>query len=115
MKLKEILTIPGMPGLYKKVAVAKNNIIIESLADGKRQSVQATRGVSSLGDINIFTKDDEISLAEVLKKISETDGGKLSIDPKAEPDALKKYFRKLIPEIDEEKVHPSHMKKILSW
>jgi hypothetical protein len=115
MKLREILTIPGMPGLYKLVATAKNNIIIESLIDGKRQSVAATHKVSSLGDINIFTTEEEMPLGDVLKKINETDGEKLSVDPKAEAEALKNYFRKLIPEIDEERVHTSHMKKILTW
>jgi hypothetical protein len=115
MKLREILTVPGLPGLYKVVATAKNNLVIESLLDGKRQSVPTTRGASSLININVFTTDEEMPLADVFKKISDADGEKLSVDPKAQPEVLKNYFRKLIPEIDEEKVHPSHMKKILSW
>jgi hypothetical protein len=115
MKLNEILTVPGVAGLFKLIASNKNNIIIESLADGKRQSLAINHKVSSLGDIAIFTKDEELPLADVFKKISEGEANKVPVDAKADPEAMKKYFRKLIPEIDEERVHHSHMKKILVW
>jgi hypothetical protein len=113
MKLKEILAIPGMSGLYKLVATGKNNLIVESLNDGKRQSVSGTSRVSSLGEIAIFTKDEDLPLSEVLKKMKES--AAVAPDGKAEPEEMKTYFRTLIPEIDEEKVHTSHMKKILTW
>jgi hypothetical protein len=112
MKLSEILAIPGMSGLYKLIATNKNNIIVESLNDGKRQSVSGTNRVSSLGEIAVFTKEEDMPLAEVLKKIKASGtapGGK------AEPEEMKKYFHTLIPEIDGDRVHTSHMKKILTW
>jgi hypothetical protein len=115
MKLKEILTVPGVSGLFKLVATSKNNIIIESLHDGKRQSLALNHKVSALSDIYVFTKDEDLPLAEVLKKMKEAEGKKFSIDLKSEPDDMKKYFHKLIPDIDDERVHHSHMRKILSW
>src|SRR5690349_5491355 len=114
MKLREILSIPGMSGLYKLVATGKNNIIVESLQDGKRQSVSGTNRVSSLAEIAIFTKDEDLPLADVLKKMNE-DKATTPPDGKADPGEMKKYFRSLVPEIDEDRVHPSHMKKILTW
>jgi hypothetical protein len=113
MKLKEIIAIPGAPGLYKHIATGKNNIIVESLQDGKRQSVGATKGFSSLGDIAVYTKDEDLPLADVMKKMKDNAG--TAPDGKAEPEEMKKYFRTLIPEIDEDRVHISHMKKILTW
>lgn len=115
MKLKEILTVPGMSGLYKMIATTKSGFIVESLTDGKRMPVSSTQRVSALGDIFIYRKDEEMPLAEVFKKIKETDGENLSVNPKGSDDELKKYFKKLVPDFDEDKVHASHMKKMLSW
>ncbi len=115
MKLKEILSIPGMTGLYKIVASTKSVFIVESLVDGKRQPIPVTHRVSSLTDILIYRKDEEMPLVNVFKKIKETDGEKLSVNPKGGDDELKNYFRKLVPDFDESRVHVSHMKKILTW
>jgi hypothetical protein len=115
MKLKEIISIAGTSGLFKVIAQTKNGLIVENVADAKRQHIAATQQVSSLGEIAVFTKEAEMPLSDVLKKISEIDGGKISVDAKASPEELTKYFLKLIPDMDGERFHPSHMKKIITW
>jgi len=115
MDLKDVISISGMSGLYKVVAQSKNGFIVESLADNKRMPINASQPISSLVDISVFTKDEDMPLKNVFKKIQETDGGKLSIDPKGDPKSLKDYFKKIVPNIDEERVYPSDMKKILTW
>jgi hypothetical protein len=115
MKLKEILTVPGMSGLFKMIATTKSGFIVESLTDGKRMPVSSTQRVSALGDIFIYRTTEEMPLADVFKKIKETDGEKLSVSPKDSDETLKKYFKKLVPDFDEGRVHVSHMKKILTW
>src|ERR1700704_1853368 len=96
MKLKEILTVPGMSGLFKMIATSKSGFIVESLTDGKRQPISNTQPVSALGDIFIYRNDEEMPLVEVFKKIKETDGDKLSVSPKAGNDDLKNYFKKIV-------------------
>ncbi len=115
MKLKEILTVPGMSGLFKMIATTKTGFIVESLTDGKRMPVTSTQRVSALGDIFIYRNDEEMPLSEVFKKIKDTDGEKLSVNPKGTDDALKEYFKKIVPDFDESRVHTSHIKKMLSW
>jgi len=115
MKLKEILTVPGMSGLFKMIATTKSGFIVESLIDGKRMPVSSTQRVSALGDIFIYRESEEMPLADVFKKIKETDGEKLSVGPKDNDENLKKYFKKLVPDFDESRVHVSHMKKMLTW
>lgn len=115
MKLKEILTVPGMSGLFKMIATTKTGFIVESLTDGKRMPVSSTQRVSGLGDIFIYRNDEEMPLADVFLKIKETDGDKLTVNPKGTDDELKKYFKKIVPDFDEGKVHASHIKKMLSW
>lgn len=104
-----------MTGLFKVVASTKTGLIVESLTDGKRQPIPSTHRVSALGDIFIYRDGDEMPLKDVFKKIKETDGEKLSVSSKANDEDLKKYFKKLVPDYDEERVHVSHMKKMLAW
>ncbi|MEG1634866.1 MAG: DUF5606 domain-containing protein, partial [Rikenellaceae bacterium] len=47
MKLSEILSISGQPGLYKYVAQSKGGIIVESLSEQKRFAVSGASKVSS--------------------------------------------------------------------
>ena len=115
MKLKEILTVPGMSGLFKMIATTKTGFIVESLTDGKRMPVSSTQRVSALGDIFIYRNDEEMPLNEVFKKIKETDGDKLAVNPKGSDEDLKKYFKKIVPDFDESRVHTSHIKKMLTW
>lgn len=115
MELKEIISVSGMSGLYKVVAQGKNGLIVESLVDEKRLSVSVTQKVSSLVDIAVYTKTEEMPLRDVLKKMQQTDGGKLGADPKADPKALKAYFKKIVPDFDEERVYVSDIKKIITW
>ena len=115
MKLKEILNVSGVSGLFKVITSTKSGLIVESLVDGKRQPVSATHKVSALGDIFIYRNGDEMPLVEVFKKIKETDGEKPSMSPKADDAELKKYFRKIVPDYDEDRVHASHIKKIITW
>ena len=115
MDLKDVISISGMSGLYKVVAQSKNGFIVESLADDKRMPVSSTQRISSLVDIAVYTKKEDLPLKEVFKKIQETNGGKLEVDAKGDQKALKDYFKKIIPDVDEDRVYPSDIKKILTW
>lgn len=115
MDLKDIISISGMSGLYKVVAQSKSGFIVESIADGKRTSVNAAQRISTLGDISVYTTADELPLREVFLKIKQVDGDKPGVDAKATNDELKGYFKKIVPEFDEERVYTSDIKKIVGW
>ena len=115
MLLKEIISVPGMNGLYKIIANNKNGFIVESLQDGKRTMISSNQRIMTLGDISVFTKDGEISLRDVFKKAQEVSGNKLEVDPKGDPNKLREYFKKIVPEFDEEKVYSSDIKKMMTW
>ena len=115
MELKDIISVSGMPGLYKVVAPGKGGYIVESLIDGKRTSVSAagTQPPSFLIEVGIFTTGDDMPLAEVFKKMKEHEGD--VPDPKGDEKALKAYFKTIVPTYSEEKVYGSHIKKIVTW
>jgi hypothetical protein len=113
--LKGILAISGQPGLFKLVAEAKNRIIVESLVTGKRMPASQTSKISSLEDIAVYTKESDMPLKEVLKKISDHESGGLAISAKSTDNELKKYFEGIVPDYDKDRVYISDIKKIILW
>jgi hypothetical protein len=114
--LKKILSVSGKPGLFKLISQGKNMMIIESLVDKKRGPALAHDRVVSLGDISIYTENEEMPLSAVFTNIKEKEAGnKASIDPKADGNALRAYFGEVVPDFDKERVHTSDIKKIIIW
>jgi hypothetical protein len=115
MELKDIMAISGHSGLFKFISQGRHGIIVESLSDAKRTSISASSKVSSLTDIAIFTNDGEVPFKDVLKKIKEAENGGPAINQKSEDKELKKYFEKILPDYDRERVYTSDIKKVITW
>lgn len=115
--LKTILSISGKPGLFKLISQAKNMLIVESLQTGKRQPAYAHEKIISLGDIAIFTDEEDVPLSEVLNAIKEKENGaKVILDiKKADNETLRAYLAEVLPNFDRERVYPTDIKKLMSW
>lgn len=115
MKLKDILAISGKGGLFKFISQGRNGVIVESFDDQKRMVIHTSSKVSALEDIAIFTENDEVPLADVLKKVYEKEEGKQTISHKSSPDELKALLEEILPEYDRERVYVSDIKKLVNW
>lgn len=114
--LRNILTISGRPGLFKLIGQGKNQLIVEEIATGKRLPAYARDKVSSLGDISIYTLDGDTPLAEVMEKVRvKENGAQVDIKALASNDALRDYFKEVLPEFDIDRVHPGDIRKLLTW
>ena len=114
--LKKILSVSGKPGLYKLVSTSKTITLVESLIDGKRFPIYPQEKIVSLGEIAIYTSEDEIPLKDVFVKIKENEeGSKISDDKKNSNADLFSYFETVLPTFDKEKVYASDIKKIVNW
>jgi len=113
--LKGILAISGQQGLFKLVAEAKNNIIVESLETGKRMPAYSTTKISALEDIAIYTDTADIPLKEVFQKIAEKENSGPAIDHKSSANELKNYFATVLPNYDRDRVYVSDIKKVILW
>jgi hypothetical protein len=113
--LKDILAISGEPGLYKLVSRNAKGVIIENLDSKKRMPYYNATKISSLEDIAIFTEDDDKPLNEVLQAIKDKENGGPSIDHKSSKEDLISYFKEVVPDYDEDRVYPSHIKKVINW
>lgn len=115
IKLKDILSISGKGGLFRYVAQARNGIVVESIEDNKRHVAPASARVNSLEDIAIFTRDEEVPLADVFYSIHEKNEGKEAISHKVPSDELKAYFEEIVPDYDGDRVYVSDIKKVIQW
>lgn len=117
--LKEILNISGKPGLFKLVSAGRGALIVESLDESKRrQPINRTDKVVSLGDISIFTDTEEMPLSRVFQLIEEKYGKDLEVDIDIKTisnAALVDSFAEVVPDFDRDRVYPHHIKKIYSW
>ena len=115
--LKTILAISGKPGLYKLISQAKNMLIVEAVENKKRMPIYASDKVISLGDIAMYTNDDEVPLATVLESVKKKEDGKVaSLDyKKASVEELHAFMAKVLPEYDRDRVHTSDIKKLIQW
>ncbi len=115
MDLSGVISISGKPGLYKVVAQAKNNIIVESLIDGKRLPAYSTDRISALDDISIYTYEEDIPLKEVYESIYEKEEGGKTLSYKESLNKLTEYLLEVLPDYDEDRVYPSDIKKLFQW
>ncbi len=116
--LKTVLTIAGKPGLYKLVSSGRNMLIVESIdAAKKRQPVHGTDKVVSLGDIAMYTDDEEVALWQVLENVkTKCEGAACAIDhKKATNEELADFFAEVLPNYDRDRVYMSHVRKLIQW
>ena len=114
--LKKILSISGRPGLYQLVSYGKNMLLVETVPAGRRFPIHSRERVMSLGDISIYTTSEDIPLSKVLENVGKKYDNK-PIDAKAiaTPDQLHEFIGGVLENWDNERVHNSDIKKIISW
>lgn len=113
---KRILSISGKPGLYSLVSQGKNMLIVEDIASKKRTPAYAHDKVMSLGDIAIYTTDEDRPLYDVFEAIKEKTDGK-AVDLKAfkSADEMRAYFAEIVPDYDSDRVYNTDIKKVFQW
>ncbi len=113
MEYNKIVAVTGMPGLFELVSSKTDGAIVKSLED-KTTKFAAARihNFSHLESIEVFTSKDNVNLADVFKTM---DGSKEKLPDEKDAAAVKKYFEKVYPDMDFERVYTSDMKKMVKW
>ncbi len=115
MEPKDILAISGKPGLYKVLNTTQRAIVVEPLGSGKRTAVPSSARVSSFEDISIFTYEEDLPLSGVLNTMFELLKGQEAPSSKSTHDELREFVTQVVPELDQERVYHSDLKKLCSW
>ena len=116
MKLDNIISVSGMPGLYKLLASRPNGLLIEGFDNHKRQFVSGRKHqFTPLISVGIYTYTDVEALDVVLKKISDTESTIPIPDPNEKADTLRTWMREMVPQHDEDRVHINEIRKLIKW
>ncbi len=114
--LKEILSIAGKPGLYKMISYGKSMLVVENLETKKRIPAYSRDRIVSLGDIAIYTTEEEVPLGKVLEAIRDKFEAKpLDLQQYKTDDQLDAFFKEVLPTYDEERVYKSDIRKLMGW
>mgnify|MGYP003576600994 CR=1 FL=1 len=118
MTIADIATVSGKGGLYKVLAPTKSGDILESLDEAKTKMVATTNHrLSLLHEISIYTttKEGNVPLEDVFKKIQKDFGDDPGVDTNSDSDELKAFMKSILPEYDEDRVYTSDIKKLVRW
>ena len=114
--LQTILSVSGKPGLYRLLSQGKNTLIVESLQTKQRLPILPKDKVVSLGDISMFTIEEDVPLSEVLTRVQEHQAGvPFAEELLKDGDALREIFGEILPSYERERVYTSDIKKLFSW
>ncbi|TVR81552.1 MAG: hypothetical protein EA412_02675 [Chitinophagaceae bacterium] len=116
MKFEDIVSISGMPGLFKILTKRPDGLIVEPLGEGKSKFVSnRVHFFSPLDSITIYTETDSLELVKVFQEMQKKEGEVKPPSAKDSADKLKAYFSDVVPEYDKERVYISDIKKVLKW
>jgi hypothetical protein len=113
MEYSKLVAVTGLPGLFELISSRGDGAVVRSLDDNKTQFISSrVHNFSHLESIEVYTQRDNVNLVDVFNTM-EKEGG--SLPDAKDNDAVKKYFEKVYPEMDFERVYSSDMKKMVKW
>lgn len=113
MEYSKIIAVTGLPGLYELVNSKNDGAIIRSLDDkSTRFASSRIHNFSHLESIEIYTTGENVNLVDIFTAMDKAGG---TLPDAKENDAIKKYFEKVYPELDFERVYTSDLKKMVKW
>ena len=113
MEYSKLVSVTGLPGLFELVASKNDGAIVRSLDDKSTKFVSSRiHNFSHLESIEVYTEGDNVNLADVFLAM-QNNSEALPNDKDAS--AVKKYFEKVYPTMDFDRVYASDMKKMVKW
>ncbi len=113
MEYSKLVAVTGLPGLYELINSKNDGAIVRSLEDNSTKFASSRiHNFSHLESIEVFTTGDNVNLVEIFYAMEKS--ADAAPDTK-DNEAVKKYFQKVYPELDLERVYPSDLKKMIKW
>jgi Domain of unknown function (DUF5606) len=113
MEYSKIIAVSGLPGLYELINSKNDGAIIRSLEDNStRFAASRVHNFSHLESIEVYTTGENVNLVDIFNAIDKAGN---SLPDNKDNAAVKKYFEKVYPDLDFEKVYGSDLKKMVKW
>jgi len=112
MDLENIVAVSGLPGLFNMVGNRPNGLLVADMDKGATKFCSIRKHqFTPLETCSIYTDTDTAPLKDIF--VSMIANPPISL--KSSSQDLHKYFREVLPEYDEDKVHISDIKKVIKW
>src|SRR4030095_3070638 len=113
MEYSKLAAVTGLPGIFELINSRGDGGVVRSLDDNKTQFISGrVHNFSHLESIEVYTQRENVNLVDVFNAMEKESGSLPNANDNA---SVKKYFEKVYPEMDFEKVYPSDMKKMVKW
>jgi hypothetical protein len=113
MEYSKLVAVTGLPGLFELINSRNDGAVVRSLDENKTQFVaNRVHAFSQIESIEVYTQRENVNLVDLFKAMEAS--GKPLPDAKDQA-AVKKYFEKVYPEMDFDRVYISDMKKMVKW
>ena len=113
MEYNKLVAVSGLPGLFELINSKTDGAIVRSLDDKTTRFVSSRiHNFSQLESIEVYTTGDNVNLAVILQAMEKSNE---KLPDEKEADAIKKYYQKVYPDLDFERVYNSDLKKMIKW
>lgn len=113
MEYAKLIAVTGLPGIFELISSRTDGAVVRSLDDNKTQFISSrVHNFSHLESIEVYTQKENVNLVDVFKAMEKAAG---SLPDTKDSKAVKKYFEKVYPDMDFEKVYDSDRKKMVKW
>ncbi|MBA2501140.1 MAG: DUF5606 domain-containing protein [Chitinophagaceae bacterium] len=113
MDYSKMISVSGMPGLFELLSSKNDGALLRSLSDKTTKFVSSrVHQFSHLESIEVYTQRENVNLVDVFKAMDESSE---SLPSEKDNTAIKKYFEKVYPDMDFDRVYTSDMKKMVKW
>ena len=86
------------------------------MIDGKRTSVPGSARISSLGDITMYTHNDDLPLRDILENMhKKLKGAEAPNHNSSTPQEIKDFVDSVVKELDHDRIYTSDLKKLVQW
>jgi hypothetical protein len=113
MEYGKLVSVTGLPGLFELLSSKADGGVVKSLEDKSTKFVSTrVHQFSHLESIEVFTTTDNVNLVDVFTAMAASTE---AMPAEGDAAAVKKYFEKVYPTMDFDRVYASDMKKMVKW
>jgi hypothetical protein len=113
MEYSKLVAVSGLPGLFELVSSKTDGAIVRSLDDKSTRFIASrVHNFSHLESIEIYTVGDNVNLVDIFNAMGNSTE---ALPSDKDQNAVKKYFEKVYPDMDFDRVYASDMKKMVKW
>lgn len=113
MEYSKLISVTGLGGLFELVASKSDGAIVRSLEDKSTKFISSRQhSFSHLESIEVYTQRENVNLVDVFHAMEASNE---PLPQEKDAAAIKKYFEKVYPDMDFERVYASDMKKMIRW